>query len=467
MLKGIKGRWIKNYIVIPVVILLMIEAFFIYFIKDYYYGLIQTNLSNKAEVSATFYNKYLGQGYLDFEESVKNLYNDFNLDSRVETQVISGDGKVLYTSTGAETGGIIQSIDFKEAINEKKGLYIGTYQLGEKVMIVSLPLYYENRIGGVLRCITSLGKADKLIEQYILMSILLLGILIIIMIILSDIFSRSIINPINEISQVAKLYASDDFSKRLKNNYKDEIGDLTESINYMADEISKVQEMKNDFISSISHELRTPLTAIKGWSQTLLTGEMMEKDELKLGLEIIEKETDRLYGLVEELLDFSKIEKHKLELNMVEVEVNVLIDEIYNMFYKRCCLKNIDLTFEKSIENIWVQGDYNRLKQVLINVMDNAIKFNKPEGTIKIITKVKEDVVCIEVIDKGIGIDNKDIRKVTDKFYKGNKNIKGSGLGLAISHEIIKKHGGKLKVNSKKSEGTQVSIFLRIMKCRL
>ncbi len=460
MMNGIKGRWIKNYILIPIIVLLSVEMFFIYFIKDYYYDLIKVNLTKRVEISATFYNKYLSDRDAYFEESIRRLYNEFSMEDLVETQIIDNAGKILYTSSGLEILEKVNTDDYQQAMDRKVGYYVGEYLNGEKVMIVSMPLHFQNRISGVIRSITALEKADDIVSKYIRISILISLIIMGIMIALSNIFSRSIIKPISEISRVSKLYANGDFTERIDKRYNDEMGELTDSINYMASEISKVQELKNDFISSISHELRTPLTAINGWSETLLTGELSDTEELETGLKIIDRETKRLYGLVEELLDFSRIDRHDLKLEVEAINVIELIDEVVKIFFKRSKIEGIKIVLDNELDKPHIEGDYNRLKQVLINIIDNGFKFNKNNGYIRIVAYGDRDYVTISIEDSGVGIKTEDIRKVKEKFYKGNQNINGSGLGLSISNEIVMLHKGSLDIESTINKGTRVTIKL-------
>ncbi|WP_432409331.1 sensor histidine kinase [Wukongibacter sp. M2B1] len=460
-MNGIKGRWIKNYVLIPIIVLLSVEIFFIYFVKDYYYDLIKANLTKRVEISATFYNKYLSDKDAFFEDSIRRLYNEFSMEDLVETQIVDNAGKVLYTSSGLEILERVNTNDYQQALNRKVGYYVGEYFNGEKVMIVSMPLYFQDRVSGVIRSITTLEKADDIVSKYIRISLLVSLIIMGIMIVLSNIFSKSIIKPISEISRVSKLYANGDFTERIDKKYNDEIGELTDSINYMASEISKIQDLKNDFISSISHELRTPLTAINGWSETLLTGKLSDKEELETGLKIIDRETKRLYGLVEELLDFSRIERHDLKLEVKDINLIELLDEVGKIFYKRSKIEGINIVLNNKIDKPHIKGDYNRLKQVLINVIDNGFKFNKNNGYIKIEVDGKGDYVRIFIEDSGVGINAEDIRKVKEKFYKGNSNINGSGLGLSISNEIVMLHGGSLDIESKINKGTRVIIKLK------
>ncbi|MDO7205312.1 HAMP domain-containing sensor histidine kinase [Paraclostridium bifermentans] len=218
----------------------------------------------------------------------------------------------------------------------------------------------------------------------------------------------------------------------------------------MAKEIDKSEKLKEEFISSISHELRTPLTSIKGWSETL-GYEGIGKEELDLGLGIIQDETERLIKLVEELLDFSRLSSDRIKLQIDMVDIQQLAFGVVNQLKVKSQEKNISLSCEvEDTQMRPIQGDKNRLRQVLINLVQNSLKFTEENGYVKIVVHQEEDYTTISVVDNGEGIEEHNLEKVLDKFFQENYNKAGSGLGLAISNEIVKLHGGEMKIKSKK-----------------
>ncbi|MNZ93966.1 Alkaline phosphatase synthesis sensor protein PhoR [compost metagenome] len=265
--------------------------------------------------------------------------------------------------------------------------------------------------------------------------------------------------PIRELTRAARYMAEGDWTRRANQRNNDEIGQLAETLNTMVMELSKREKLKNDFISSISHELRTPLTSIKGWSETLKESEPTEDDEeVKLGLSIISKETERLSGLVEDLLDFSKLSARMLELNTELLDFNGPVRETVKQLAVREEQTKVRLLADYAKGPIIVRGDANRLKQVLINLIDNAFKFTPAGGIVRVATGIQQNDALLTVSDTGCGIDAEDLPLVTDKFYKGNTGMGGSGLGLAICKEIIELHGGQLVVDSERGAGTIVTV---------
>lgn len=276
-------------------------------------------------------------------------------------------------------------------------------------------------------------------------------------------FAESLIQPLRELKQFANELAHGNYSIKLKNTNisDDEIGDLAQTFEHMAAEIDKSEKLKEEFISSISHELRTPLTSIKGWSETL-GYEGITKDELDLGLGIIQDETERLIKLVNELLDFSRLASDRIKLQIDMVDIRHLATGVVNQLKVKSSEKNITLSVEFEDEEIEsVQGDKNRLRQVLINLIQNAIKFTSEDGFVKLVVSQGEEYTTIRVIDNGCGIESHNLDKVLDKFFQEDYNKAGSGLGLAISHEIVKLHGGTMNINSEKGKGTAITITIK------
>lgn len=461
-LKGIKKRLFRNYLTVILTVLFLVEGLFIVLISNYYYNNIEQNLRNRAEVIGGFYSKYTNSGYFSFDRDVKEIVNKFSFEENAELQIIDLNGSIIYSSSGFNVGQKVTSMDYKNAIGGKTASWIGKNQsTDEKIMAVSAPLMTQNgTILGIIRYVTALAIVDSIVKQWILISFIIILMIVIFVFILSLAFSKSIINPINEISNVSNKIAKGQFNARIDKQYNDEIGELAETINYMAGEIAKVQNLKNEFISSISHELRTPLTSIKGWGETILTGEFKDQEETEQGIKIIIKEANRLTKMVEELLDFSKLESEKITLQLDKTNIKKELEEVIYIFEAKAKKKKVNINFKSNEEISEILADKNRLKQAFINVLDNAIKFSQYGKNIFVRINEENGYINIEVQDEGIGIPEEEITKIGQKFYKVNNKKSGSGLGLAISNEIINLHGGELNLESKVSKGTRVVISL-------
>lgn len=463
-MQGIKRRWVYNYIVLLAIILLVLEISFLVFIQRYYYDSINVGLKKGVNMSTDFYNKFLKDSPDDLNSLGKQLVQDTFFKDSLEVQIIDINGNIIMSSSGFLINEQITTSDYKDAIKGKKSHWSGKNEVtGEKIMSVSNPLKQSDQTTiGVLRHVTSLERVDSEIRLLIVVSLIVVFIVLAFMLLLSLIFSKSIIKPINEINEVARKMANGQYGERVEKRYNDEIGELSDTLNYMAGEIVETTKLKNDFMSSISHELRTPLTSIRGWGETILTGGLDNKEETELGLNIIIKETTRLSEMVEELLDFSRIESGRITLHSEPIDVEGVLSEIVHMFKHRG--KNDDVTIEYNHPSFVpeIVADQNRLRQVFINTIDNAIKFTEGEKKVIISIDSDEENVWIKIKDSGIGISEEDLPKVKEKFFKGKSKKSGSGIGLAVSNEIVKLHNGSFEIVSELDIGTAITIRLPI-----
>jgi signal transduction histidine kinase len=276
-------------------------------------------------------------------------------------------------------------------------------------------------------------------------------------------FIRSIISPIKGIGERARQIAHGDFATRIEvdSRRKDEITALCNTINQMAGELASTEQMKNEFISSVSHELRTPLTAIKGWAETVM-GSLEDPDLTRKGMEVIIGEAERLSVIVEDLLDFSRMQNGKLTYNMKPCDVVAEMQEAIISLSATAADQKILLDFTEPENVPIIIGDAGRLQQVFVNVVGNALKYTPEGGSIVVDIKPHETELEILVSDSGCGIDSEDLMYIKQKFYKGKDAARGSGIGLAIVDEIVSAHGGKLSISSTLHVGTTVTIFLPV-----
>lgn len=455
---GIKKRLVSSYFLIILLTVFLFELFMFIAIRQYYLGHIRDSLQNKAEVSAAFYSQYLVDKSL--EEQVSSLINSFAETTSAQVQLVGLNGTVLGDSTGISWGESLHTPDIKAALNGSAGEWQGRIsETGEPVLSIAVPLKNGGETTGVLRLVTSLVEAYAVIEKTSLVLLLAGVIIIAVSIIISILLSATITKPIREIIKGAEEMAVGKFSVRIKKRNNDELGKLTDTLHYMAAEITRHEQLKNKFISSISHELRTPLTSIKGWVITLLSESPRYDPIVQEGLEIIDKETDRLVLLVEELLDLSKLVEGKITLHITRVNINEWVQQIAKQLTPRTKRQNIQLFIEVAPDLPDIAGDPNRLKQVLLNLLDNALKFTPNGGMIYIFASKTETGIQLSVKDTGTGIPPADLPHIKKRFYKANESSSGSGLGLSICDEIMTLHEGRMEIYSMPRIGTQVDLF--------
>ncbi|MEW8957351.1 ATP-binding protein [Clostridium sp.] len=470
--KSIKYKVVRNLLLIVIISVFLLELLIINFVKHYYYKNIEDLLTNQIKISSEIYSRYFSN--VSLEENIIGDVDVFWKQTEAQVQIWSPEGELLMDSSGLNSTEESPE-DVKKALLGGKGVWKGKKNLSDngdnqiirdifsyntsKVMAVSYPLKSKDKVVGALRFITSLENVNKSIYSISIVFLFIGAFVVIASSFITMILANSIIQPIEEVTRAAEKMAKGNYKARSVKINNDEIGKLSDTLNYMASEILKKEQLKNDFISNVSHELRTPLTSIKGWAITLQYDDI-DKTMVKDGLNIIEQECDRLSGMVEELLDFSKFVSGKIILSKKITKVEELINYVKSHMNARADRDGIifNVKLEGNIKDINL--DVNRIKQVLINVIDNALKFTDKGGSVNISAKSLKDYLVIQVLDTGCGISEEDLPKVKEKFYKGKSSKSKNGIGLSICDEIVKLHNGKFIIESKVERGTKVVIML-------
>ena len=458
-MRSIRRRLIGNYITIALVTVLILEGLFAVAISEYYVGGVERILANQAETSATFFSQYADAG--DIYKKSNYIFENLDVEETALIEVIDMQGNVVIDSTGSSAEEIINTSDVAQALKGNSAVWRGRSELNEPIVAVSAPIYDGSAVVGVLRYVSSLAPAYQVLGQFFAL-LLLFGLgVIAVAFLYGRAMAQRILEPIQELVRVTEEVAQGNYKVTAIKYHNDEIGQLVDAVNIMTKEITRADQAKSEFISSISHELRTPLAAIKGWAETMQD----MKDDIEVveeGLSIVSKETDRLIILVNDLLDFSRLQAHRIELKKEEFSISDLLENIIGQFTVRCQQERIKMMLLTDNQESWVFADYNRLKQVLINVVDNAMKFTvgRPNAEIRISSQVLDDQIIVIVEDNGSGISPEDLQRVKEKFYKGSSNKSGTGLGLSIASEIMELHGGKMLIDSTLNVGTKVVLVM-------
>ena len=458
---GLKGRWLVNSLSFVVVILAVIIIFVSVGISSYYYSSIRDNLKNRVHSTVSSIRDNFTSTYDQYLSGIRQYALSYEDKDKVELQFIDTSGRIILSTSELTADSIPSTDDADRALWENTICsWSGDDPMtGERIMSLSEPIYSaRGELIGAVRMISSLKTAEKQITIVILASIAACLLFLILVIASNSYFIRSILIPVTRINEVAKEIAAGQYGMRLHKTYDDEIGQLCDSINNMSDEIAKAERIKNEFISSVSHELRTPLTAIAGWSETLTSMGAQNPEDVMMGLDIIQKESRRLTQMVEELLDFARMESGRMTLN---IEIFDLSKELYEAIYMYENLlqsSGMTLHYKKEPDSYIVSGDKHRMKQVFLNIIDNAAKYGMSGGKIEISLYRQENTIVTCVRDWGNGIPEAELPFVKEKFYKGSSKQRGSGIGLAVTDEIVKMHNGSLDITSRVGSGTAVYI---------
>lgn len=456
-MRGIRGRLTANFMIVILVSVAILEVMLIYTVQQNYYGSLKGNLMNQVKISADMYSKYYSDTSL--EDNILYNVDAFWNQSNAEVEIVDRNGKIVMDSLGTIPGPGEPTDDIQEALNDRMGELVGRLN-GQKVMAVAYPLKSDGQIVGALRLIASTDAIDQEIRSTINMFITIGLFVVLIVGLLSIFLANTILVPLKEVTAIAESMAAGNFQIKSKKKRDDEIGKLSDTLNYMADEITKKEKLKNDFISSVSHELRTPLTSIMGWAITLQSEKFQQKETLNDGLGIIAKESERLTRMVEELLDFSKFVSGRIKLEYGNVNLAELMEHIRKQLTPRAMRENIDftVTYPENLPDLTADG--NRMKQLFINILDNALNFTASGGFVRFQAEVTEKEYIFTITDSGCGIEAEELPMVKEKFYKGKSSQSKNGIGLSICEEIVTLMKGWMEIRSEVNVGTTIVITL-------
>ncbi len=458
---GLRKRWLVSSLSPIFVVALLIAGTFCVVMANYYYNMMLDGLKTRAAHASEYFSSNAVTNFREFYQSASSFASEFSERDIMELQFINSSGKIMASSYGLTAGMAPGTPDIINAFQTKKiepfrGVDPHT---GEHIMSVCAPLLLDDQIVGAMRYVTSMSAVTRelLITVGVALGLLIVGVG---MVYVSNmVFINNVVEPVAEVTETAKRIAGGSYGTQMENHYRDEIGQLIDAINNMSAQISKSEKVKSEFISSVSHELRTPLTAINGWGETLLEDD--DPQQLRRGVGIILKESRRLTNMVEELLDFSKMQDGRFTLNIEPVDIQAEFEDTIYTYMELFKQDNIELHYEGSDELFPpIPSDPERLKQVFCNVLDNAAKHGGGGRRIDAAVTAGAGNIVIKVRDYGPGIPEAELPFVKQKFYKGSSKARGSGIGLAVCDEIIRLHEGTFSIDNAEGGGCLVTITL-------
>lgn len=459
-------RWLLSTLGVILLILILIHIAFIISITSYFYNSAKQILVSSANSNYNIIQSYAADSSKNLASEIQNIVRNYEDKDKIELMAVDYNGTVSYTSSSFSVKGDLPMSDYNQALSSADGIGFAVMKSSsnEPIMAYTQLIQITNNEYSALRYVVSLSDINGMIAQMWLILFLISLLILAFVIVSGSFFINSIVHPVRDISDTVQKITDGNLNVRIHRRKNDELGDLCDAINKMADELSYTEKMKNEFISSISHELRTPLTAIQGWSETMLNIGTEDQDTMQKGMEVILNETERLSGMVEDLLDFSRIQGGNFRMVKDRMDVLAELEEAALIYTERAKRDNKILTYEESEILPVIMGDKNRIRQVFINIIDNALKYTDPGDHITISSTVDEQSITITVEDTGCGIAKEDLPFVKEKFHKANHTRPGSGIGLAVSTEIIQNHDGWIDIQSEEGKGTKVTIQLPIYK---
>ena len=468
MRSGITRRWLCGSLLMTVLLVLLVEGMFLYSCTRSYYNSVQQTMYRRFSSISGQLKMYTGDTAQKASASrsvaLRRMVEQFSDKDKYEFMLLDSYGSVIASSSGTDAEGILTSADFEQAQETGDGMGVAIYRTdsSEMVMAVCCLVPYAAEDVAAMRLVTSLTLVQNQLKNVFLISIVVVITILGFTVASGLYFVRSIVVPLGQVERTAASIARGELDVRLPvtGDARDEVDRLRGTINRMAEGLEETEKMKNEFISSVSHELRTPLTSIRGWVETLRTLDDPEDENYRKGLEIINNETARLYNMVEELLDFSRLQNGRLKMSCHPLDLVAELTDAVLFCEARIQREGLLLSYSEPEEMIPVYADPNRLRQVFINILDNAIKYSAPGGRITVKIWQGEYKAFIEIIDQGRGIPPEDLENVKTKFYKGSNSVRGSGIGLALVDSIMTALDGTMDLKSTLGRGTVVTLGL-------
>ena len=463
-IRGLRQRWLVNAVLPIVLVVIAIVTVYTLGVRRTYYSAMRSGLETRARVAADNFSSYGLKSYSEYFRYASITAETFEERDRLELQFINVNGRVQVSSYGLTAGTQPGTSDVTEAVaTGKPASFEGLDpQTGERILSVSAPLRFNGRVIGVLRYVTALHEADRsvLVSMAVAIGVALLCVGLAIF--SNAIFINNVVEPVAVVSDAARRISAGSYGILIDNHYRDELGELVDNINDMSLKISQSEKIQQEFVSSVSHELRTPLTAISGWGETLLTSENLDA-ETRRGVVIIAREAKRLTGMVEELLDFTRMQDGRFTLRVEETDLLAELEDAIFTYREIFSREGIELRYECADDLPPIIADGERMKQVFCNVLDNAAKHGGSKR-IDVSVAAENGSMVIRVRDFGPGIPVEELPYVKQKFYKGSSKARGSGIGLAVCDEIMRLHNGTFDIANASGGGAVVTMTLPMEK---
>ena len=457
---AIRRRWLINTLAASFSILTITVVVFAVAMYSYYTSTVMATLESQAQTVAGMFQSYTESSY---RYAARQYINQFQEKNKMEVQFLTAGGRILLSSLMDISGGYPGTEDVERAIaTQETASWQGRDPATrDSIVAASAPIVYNGTVVGVVRMVSSIRLINR---QMAILTATAGGFALVILIsigLYSSSFIRRILDPVSRVTETARRIAAGSYGVQMEKRSDDEMGELIDAINDMSLKIDRAEKTQNEFISSVSHELRTPLTAINGWAETLYNGEVTEPEDVRKGLGIVVSEARRLTNMVEELLEFSRIETGRFNLSVEPLDIKAELEDAvytYREFFRR---KGLELNYRECPQEFPpIDGDPARLRQVFCNLLDNADKHGGAGGRVDVSLDEEEGWIAIRIRDYGPGVPEEELPFVKYKFYKGSSKARGSGIGLAVCEEIVGYHGGRLDVDNAPGGGCVVTVWL-------
>ena len=408
-------------------------------------------------------NTYAGYFYDDSlsTEEVKSQLKAAGDFSSLTIWIMNTNGEVIYNSdVSAQNGSTFTVEGFIEEKPSRNFYREGDFygHFNEDMLSVLSPITYNYNLKGYVVVHSPLIRIREQRNDLNLIILATIAVIFVISTFLLIVFTDIVYFPLRKITKATEAYAEGDFTYPIDVDSNDEMGYLAASLTYMADKLSHFEDDQKKFIANVSHDFRSPLTSMKGYLEAMVDGTIPPEQHEKY-LNIVKNETERLTKLTNNLLTLNNLNITGMNLDITDFDINSTIRNTVATFEGTCKKKHISFNLVLTGEELYVSADKGKIEQVLYNLIDNAIKFSKPDSSIRLETNEKNETIFVSVKDSGIGIPKDNLKQIFDRFYKTDlsrgKDKKGTGLGLSIVKEIINAHHENINVISTVDVGTE------------
>ncbi|UUV23724.1 MULTISPECIES: cell wall metabolism sensor histidine kinase WalK [Lysinibacillus] len=366
-------------------------------------------------------------------------------------------------------------IDYETLIGpeERQKLLAGKYvqkigyepRFDRQLISVVVPLVDQNRLEGIIYIYFPLAKITELANSGVILLFISAFIFLVVVSYLIYKGIRHIMRPLNDLQLAVEQMSYGNYETRVPVNSRDEIGKLSSTFNKMAEAIQQEDEAQKTFLATVSHELRTPISYVKGYSEAMQNGIITEGQKEET-IQLIVREANRMERLTNELLQLARTENEQTDIDLYPIPLGETLREVQKILTHQANKKNITLYLDVD-DALIIEADEVKLKQIFINIIENAINYSHENSKVEIVAAEKAGSAQITIRDYGIGIPAEDLTHVTERFYRVNKARSradgGSGLGLSIVEQLLKQLQGTLEIESVVEKGTSVKIRLPLM----
>lgn len=468
-IKSTFGKTFIYYIIVLLVSTFLLSLGFTGIFREYFYSEQKNDLLNQAMKISDIYtqsyvNEVFDEYYFESEIAILDKYMDYSFFMTDKNLNVIAESKDILNESVKNK--ISPFPEYDDILNGKirwiKGNIDDVYS--QSRYILCYPIIHNNMVESIVFVSVPLSELiENINRMYIIVAFFLLLAFILGFVTINLVVSE-FVKPVRELNSAAKYISKGNFEEKIeiRNNTNDELKELCHTFNKMAENLESLEKRRREIISNISHDLRSPITSIRGFLQAMLDGTIRE-DKYKHYMEIIYKETERLQILSDNILDLTKLDNSVNALNITEFDINSVINEVINLIKVRADEKNIYLKMVTESERISVKGDIEKIRRVINNLVDNAVKFTEKGGII-VCSKIKDGKAYISVEDTGIGLSDEEQTRVFERLYKADASRgmdkTGSGLGLAIVKEFVKAHKQTIELESEKGKGSKFTFTL-------